>query len=212
MSRWPEGFGRTLFITVVAGSVFAAFLSVAPRLTAGSGDEATTTTGAVALATTLPSISEPVVAVPIVPSDVQVTVTSTPVRTDRPSGTTAIGPSTTTTTIPDPAMDGSISIDVDARTAAEADENGIFVEGDQIQWRFTVTNESSEELWGAYVYLELHGPAPCDVRNLRPGRSTDCWIATRAVEGVHTAQAWATAWTLDRQVRAEISYSFEVIL
>ena len=80
----------------------------------------------------------------------------------------------TTTTVPDPALDGTIELTVEARNADDADVDGVLVEGDGIQWRFTVTNTSDEELWGTYVYLELHGPAWCEDTNLEPGASTDC--------------------------------------
>jgi hypothetical protein len=208
MTRWSDGLGRTIVIAAIAGSLFAGFLALAPRLTASEAETAPagSDTALPLLATSsLPGISDPVVAVPAGPVDVQVTVT-----TDPPSATdTTLPDEPSTTTVPDPALDGTIEMSVEA---SDTDLDGVLIEGDEIQWRFSVTNTSNEELWGAYVYLELHGPAWCEQTNLEPGESTDCWITTQAVEGAHTAQAWSTAWTIDRLVKAKIEYAFEVTL
>ena len=213
MTRWSDGLGRTIVIAAIAGSLFAGFLALAPRLTASESQTAQTvpdTTLPLLATSSLPGISDPVVAVPGAPIDVQVTVTTDP--TGAADTTVPAETATTTTTVPDPALDGTIGLAVEARNADDADVDGVLVEGDEIQWRFTVTNNSDEELWGTYVYLELHGPAWCEDTNLEPGASTDCWIATRAVEGSHTAQAWSTAWTTDRLVKDKIEYSFQVSL
>lgn len=213
MTRWSDGLGRTIIIAAVAGSLFAGFLALTPRLTASDSRAAvvTSTTQPSVVESTLPGISDPVVAVPAPSENAQVTVTTEPPATT--VTTNASDPVATSTTVPvDPAFDGSLELTVEARTADEAHAHGVIVEGDELQWRFTLSNVSDEELWGAYVYLELEGPAWCDEHNLQPGESTDCWIATTAVEGVHTAQAWATAWTLDHIVKDAIDYTFEVTL
>ena len=217
MTRWSDGLGRTIVIAAIAGSLFAGFLALAPRLTASESQAApavTPTTSPLLATSSLPGISDPVVAAPAEPLDVEVTVTTEP-----PATTVTTTPTTVPTVTrtgpeygPVEAHDGSIELEVDARSASDADAAGVIVEGDEIQWRFTITNVSDEELWGAYVYLELHGPAACDETNLEPGDSTNCWIATTAVEGSHTAEAWATAWTTDRLVMDEIFYSFTVTL
>lgn len=213
MPRWSDGLGRTIVIAAIAGTLFAGFLALTPRLTASTVDTVpTTTTVASAPESALPGIADPVVAVPVAPVDVQVTVTTEPPVSESPDPSVQVDPSTTTTTIADPGFDGSIRLTVEARNAADAHAGGVFVEGDEIQWRFTVENVSDEELWGTYVYLELHGPAWCDEHNLQAGESTDCWIATTAVEGHHTAEAWATAWTIDRLVKDRIEYTFQVTL
>jgi hypothetical protein len=213
MNRLPDGIGRTIVIAVIAGGLFAGFLALAPRLTASETEAApaTSTSTLPLLATSsLPGISDPVVAVPDTAPDVQVTVTTAPALAAS-STTSATAPAATSTTVVPPS-DGSIELTVDARNASDADSDGAFVEGDEIQWRFQVTNTSDEELWGAYVYLELHGPADCDVHNLLPGESTDCWIVTSAVEGTHTAKAWATAWTTERIVADDLEFTFQVTL
>ena len=214
MMRWTDGVGRTIIIAGIAGALFAGFLALTPRLTASNSSSVTPTTAVTSTAATsaLPSISDPVEAVPSTGDDFDVTVTTDATTTTAPTTTvTTAGDSTTTTsTMVDGRHDGTISLAVEARGPRDAKEEGILVEGDEIQWRFLVTNESDRELWGTYVYLELHGPAWCDEHNLEPGESTDCWLVTTAVEGSHTAEAWATAWTLERQVAAEVRYSFTV--
>lgn len=206
MSRWSEGLGRTVIIAGIAGSVFAGFLALTPRLTAADVSGATDTSAPPAVESSLPGIADPVIAVPDRPVDVSVTVTTAPTEGPAERGTT-------TTTLPiDPAFDGTIDLSVDARNATDADALGVLIEGDEIQWRFTLTNTSAEELWGAYVFLELHGAAWCDEHHLEPGGKTECWLATTAVEGIHTAEAWATAWTVDRIVKDQIHYTFEVTL
>lgn len=208
MSRWSDGLGRTIVIAGIAGALFAGFLALTPRITAADVAATPTTTGPTSVASSLPGISDPVVPVPTTALDVQVTVTTDPVNT---TTTMASDTDPTLTTLPpDPGYDGTITLGVEARNSTDAHARGLIVEGDEIQWRFTLTNESDEELWGAYVYLELHGPAWCDAHNLQPGESTDCWIATTAVEGTWTANAWATAWTVDRIVKDRIDYTFDV--
>jgi hypothetical protein len=206
MPRWSDGVGRTVLVAGIAGALFAGFLALTPRLTASQVALPTATTVTGPVATSLPGIADPVVAIPV---DVQVTVTTEPVTVLPPTGEDS---PESPGELPDPSFGGTIQMAVDARPAGAAAAEGILVEGEELQWRFTVENTSAEELWGTYVYLELHGPASCDQHHLLPGASTDCWIATTAVEGIHTAHAWATSWTLDRQVRATIQYSFEVTL
>lgn len=209
MNRWSDGLGRTIVIAGIAGALFAGFLALTPRLTAADVAAIPTTTASTSVVSSLPGISDPVVAVPTTALDVQVTVTTDPVTTT----TVPLTDPTTTSTLPvDPGYDGTIELTVEARNATDARPDGLLVEGDQIQWHFTVTNDSDEDLWGAYVYLELHGPAWCDDNRLAARESTNCWIATTAVEGSWTAEAWATAWTLDRIVKDQIEYSFDVTL
>lgn len=211
MSRWSDGLGRTIIIAGVAGALFAGFLALAPRLTAGDTATASTTTlPAPAASTSLPGISDPVVAVPGTSGDIAVTVTTEPPTTTTTTTVAATADADSPTTTSTPPLDGLIELSVDARSASNAHPDGLIVEGDQIQWRFTLRNVSDEELWGAYVFLELHGPAECEDHNLEPGEATDCWIATTAVEGTHTAEVWGTAWTLDRIVMDEMTYTFEV--
>lgn len=208
MTGWSDGLGRTIVIATIAGSLFAGFLALAPRLPASEaqpGGAMTATTMPVRAA--LPGISDPAVAVPGEPIDVQGTVI-----TGAPTSTVPTDPTAVTTIPPDPGFDGSIELTVEASNADDSNDTGILVEGDEIQWRFRLTNASDEELWGAFVYLELHGPTRCEAHNLQPGEYTDCWIATRAVEGTHVAEAWATAWTTDRIVKADLEYGFQVSL
>jgi hypothetical protein len=63
---------------------------------------------------------------------------------------------------------------------------------------------------GVYVYLEGYGRVTCDATYLAPGETTDCWAATKVWTGEQSADAWATAWTLEPQVADEISYDYYV--
>ena len=228
MQRWSDGLGRTIIIAGIAGSLFAGFLALAPRLTASNATPAPGTpspTAPLAESISLPSISDPVIAVPADPVDAvdPVETTATAPADSATNGTMtidtpliAMATSSTTSTIAEtpttmlPALDGSITLTIERRVAGDSESAETFLEGEEIEWRFVVTNTSGEELWGTYAYLERHGEVPCDATNLQPGESTDCWIVTVAEEGIHTAEAWATAWTTDRLVAVEIDSTFEV--
>ncbi len=195
--------GRTVLIAGVAALVFAGFLGLTPRLT-GSGPEnaAPTVIGA-----GLPSLSDPVDTAPAEPLDIEVQIV------DPESASPSLPPTTSVTTLAiDPGRAGFIEMGVQANGPRQAEGAVIAVEGDEIEWRFRVENIGGQELWGVYVFLELHGPALCEARNLKPGEMTHCWIATPAVEGTHGAQAWATAWTTEHIVSDQITYTFTVTL
>ncbi len=50
----------------------------------------------------------------------------------------------------------------------------------------------------------------CGDTYLAPGGKTDCWAADEVWAGEQSADAWATAWTLERQVADEISHDYYV--
>ena len=78
------------------------------------------------------------------------------------------------------------------------------------EWHFRVENSSDEKLWGLYVYLEGYGPVRCEDVYLAPGDATDCRARKRVWSGANTADAWATAWTTERQVGEMITYEYFV--
>ncbi len=58
------------------------------------------------------------------------------------------------------------------------------------------------------MYLEGYGRVTCDATYLAPGEMTDCWAADEVWTSEQSADAWATVWTLERQVADEISYDY----
>ncbi len=212
MTSEGDGVGRTVLIAVAAAVVFAGFIVLAPRLTATSSEEGAAAAAGPAVAGDLPNIGDTAPGSSEAPLDIEVEITQPEVL---PPGTaTSSQPPTTSLSAaaPQPPTPGMVALEVDAKGPREAVGTAIAIEGDEIEWRFHVENVSETELWGIYVYLELHGPTWCEHRNLRPGEATDCWIATNAVEGDHTAAAWVTAWTLDHIVADQLEYSFTVTL
>jgi len=89
-------------------------------------------------------------------------------------------------------------------------ETVILQDEDMVDWHFRANNSSTEKLWGVYGYLEGYGHVWYDDTYLAPGETTDCWAADEVWTGEKTADAWATAWTFERQVADEISYGYYV--
>lgn len=188
MPRFPDGLGRTIFIALLAGVMFAGFLLVTPRLTAASRDPNPTPTTLVTSTTTVP----------------------TPTTTVAPVTTTTLAPTTTTEALPEEeGYDGRLGLTVEIASEGQGKDE-IFA-GDETRWRFQVENLSGERLWGVFVYLELHGQAPCDQHILDAGESTDCWLTTRATEGIHLAEAWANAWTTEEMVKDKVFVDLVVL-
>lgn len=204
LRRLNDGAGRTAVIAGLAGLLFAGFLLLTPRLTA-SGSDTTAPVATPSRPSGLPTISEPIL-VATSPVDIQVTMTTPPTTVPEHDYPAPAGPYDQGL-VADRAYDGTIRLRVEAQPAAN---DGPLSEGDQVTWRFTVDNMSDEQLWAVYVFLEFEGPATCDSLHLLPGGSTDCWITSTEYEGTWTAEAWATAWTLDRIVKDRIYYSYTV--
>lgn len=215
MSPTRSGAGHTAVIATVAGLVFAGFIVLTPRLTTSNSDSpgVTVAESASTSGVGLPEISDAAAAGPAVPLDIDVEIIQPEPEPEPQTETSSLPPTTPPSTMPiDPAAAGFVSMSVDAKGPRDAFATAIAVEGDEIEWRFHVENVSADEVWGVYVFLELHGPTRCEKRNLKPGEATDCWIATNAVEGTHTASAWVTAWTLDHIVADQLGYTFTVTL
>ncbi len=207
MNSMPDSVTRTVLIAVIAGALFAGFLALAPRLTAGTQPSATE-----GPATVVPTmielpeipISDPVISVPEAgyldgfeeePVEQQ-WIDETPVVTTLPAS--------------GPTPDGTLTLTVELLGPRDGKETVILQDEDRVNWHFRAKNTSTEQLWGVYVYLEGHGHVWCDDTYLAPGETTDCWASDQVWTGEQTADAWATAWTLERQVADEISYGYYV--
>lgn len=192
MPRFPDGLGRTIFIALLAGVMFAGFLLVTPRLTAASRDADPTPT---TLDTSTTTAATPTTTAP---------VTTTTVTT------TTLPPTTTTAALPEEeGYDGRLALTIE--TASEGHGKNEIFDGDEVRWRFQIENLAGETLWGVFVYLELHGQAPCDQHILAAGESTECWLTTRATEGVHMVEAWANAWTTEEMVKDKVFLDLVVL-
>ncbi len=210
-----DNVGRTVMIAVIAGVLFAGFLALSPRLTAGS--QATEPVGPASVPTTTPnviqnSISDPVVSVPDSALFDGQAEDPVPVEQVEPTATTTVPvPTTTTTTVPSgPAPDGTLTLSAELVGPRDGKETVILEDEDLVEWYFEVENSGDEELWGVYVYLEGFGHVWCDDTYLAPGSITDCWATESVWDGAHTAHAWATAWTIDRQVASIIAFDYFV--
>ena len=205
MNRLPDGAGRTLFIAGLAGSIFAAFLIVTPKLATGGADVVGESIGGVPAATVAPVTTTTAATTT---SALAVTTTTTP-----PPTTTL--PATTTTTIAGEPMtpafgyDGTVRLSVTA-TGPPGNESAIR-DGDQISWTFQVTNTTDQELWGVFVWLELVGRAQCESHHLWPMGDTDCRVTSTAQAGEQTAEVWVDAWTTTRQVKDRVLFHYRVL-
>ncbi|MFH1104693.1 MAG: hypothetical protein V1757_07095 [Actinomycetota bacterium] len=207
MKRLPDGAGRTLFIAGLAGSIFAAFLVITPKLTTSGVDTVGESIGGVPAATVTPSVTTATAATTTTP--LAVTTTTTP-----PPTTTL--PATTTTTMAGEPMtpgfgyDGTVRLSVTA-TGPPGNEWPAIRDGDQISWTFHVTNTTDQELWGVFVWLELVGRAQCEAHHLWPMGDTDCRVTSTAQAGEQTAEVWVDAWTTSRQVRDKVFFQYRVL-
>ena len=210
MNNMPDSVTRTVLIAVIAGALFAGFLALTPRLTAGTQTSATE--GPAAVVTAIPelpelpaiSIADPVISVP--EASYLDGFEEEPVEEEWIDET----PVTTTMPASGPTPDGTLTLTVELLGPRDGKETVILEDEDMVDWHFRATNSSSEELWGVYVYLEGYGHVTCDDTYLAPGETTDCWAATKVWTGEQSADAWATAWTLEPQVADEISYDYYV--
>jgi cytoskeletal protein RodZ len=209
----------------LAGAALALVAVVAPRLAFSGGDEQGPGTsvatalpvGAAAAGYTVsttvpgPGTTNPGSGAADVAAATTSSTTTTAAATAPTTTTTTAVPQATTTTTPVPD-DGAV-VDLVLSGLHSQWEGGlrqVFFPGDTIAWHFQVTNAGDEYLWGVFVYLELHGRVWCDAHRLDVGATTDCWIETRAWEGRHDAEAWATAWTDTRMVTDRLSYRLVV--
>lgn len=213
MKLKPDGVGRTILIALVAGALFAGFLALTPRLTAGSqapesdaASEGSTTT----VAATKDPISEPVVAIPAAEL-LDGLDEEPPTEGDTDASISTTTTTTSTTTMANgPEPDGSLTLTVELIGPREGKEQVILRDEDEVEWHFLVENSSSEELWGVYLYFETHGPVWCDATYLEPGDTTDCFASREVWAGQNTAEFWATAWTTEREVAARLMYEYMV--
>ena len=210
MEERVDRFGPALGVLALAGAVFALVAVAAPRLGI-TGSAQTAAPDAAASVSAAPSgVDQTPEDLP--PAAGMATTTTTPeattFTTTAPQPTTTAPEVTTTTAAPDRA---EIELVVVMTTDRDGQETSRFHQGDSITWRFLVTNTGDEYLWGVYVFLEHHGPVPCDSRRLEPGAATVCRIDTVAKEGRHEAEAWATAWTDTRMIAAELFHPFIVL-
>lgn len=206
MYRKSDSVGRTVTIAVIAGVLFAGFLALTPRLTAGSqpaeaGGPVSVATPASEMAQS--SISDPAASVP--DSGLFDGVDEEPIDKEWDE------PVTTSTTIAaGPEPDGTLTLAVELLGPRGDKEAVILEDEDTVEWHFRVENSGSEKLWGVYVYLEGYGHVRCDVTYLSPGDTAVCWARGSVWVGANTADAWATAWTTERQVAARLSYEYLV--
>jgi len=194
----PDGIGRTLFIAALAGSIFAAFLLVTPRLAAIGGEVAAGSVGAIpGTTTTAPSTT----------TAAAVTSTTTSAVTTTTAGTGGLPSSEEPLVL---HYDGTIRLSVIAEGPLGGKEWSLIADGDEITWRLHIENTSDERLWGVFAWLELGGRAECDSHRLAPKAEMDCLVTTTAYAGDWVAEAWVDAWTSTRQVRDKVFYELHV--
>lgn len=205
-----DSVGRTAMIAVIAGVLFAGFLALTPRLTAGSQQPS----GPAVVTTTVPAVSEnavsdPVVAIPATAASSFDGWDQTP----EPAAATVDADEdwTDDDTSNDRAEDdGSLTLAVELRGPRDGKETVIISEGDTVEWFVRVTNTSGEKLWGTFVYLEGAGHVVCPGTRLEVGAHMDCTVHDNVWSGEQTAEIWATAWTTDRQVATALDYDYYV--
>jgi len=210
VKRLPDGAGRTLFVAGLAGSIFAAFLIVTPKLTATGADVVGESIGGMPATTSVTSVTTTTTAATTTTA-VAVTTTTTP-----PPTTTLPATTTTTTTMtgepmtPGSGYDGTVHLSVTA-TGPPGSEWSAIRDGDQISWTFHVTNTTDQELWGVFVWLEFVGRAQCEAHHLWPMGDTDCLVTSTAEAGEQTAEVWVNAWTTSRQVKDKVFFHYRVL-
>jgi hypothetical protein len=203
----PDSVGRTAMIAVIAGVLFAGFLALTPRLTAGTQEAA----GPAVVATTVPAVSQSVVADPVVAIP-----TSAFDGWDRdveaPEATVEVEEDWTDDeedwTDERAEDDGSLTLAVELRGPRDGKETVIISEGDIVEWFVRVSNTSGEKLWGTFVYLEGAGHVICPSTRLEVDAHMDCTVHDNVWGGEQTADIWATAWTTDRQVATSVAYDY----
>ena len=201
MKQLPDGIGRTLFIAALAGSIFAAFLLVTPRLAAIGGEVAAGSAGAIPGTTTTAASTTTTAAV--------TSTTTRAVTTTTTAGTGALPPSEEPM-VPQLGYDGTIRLSVIAEGPLGGKEWSLIADGDEITWRLHIENTSDERLWGVFAWLELGGRAECDSHRLAPKAEMDCLVTTTAYAGDWVAEAWVNAWTSTRQVKDKVFYELHV--
>ncbi|OFW66707.1 MAG: hypothetical protein A2Z12_08850 [Actinobacteria bacterium RBG_16_68_21] len=210
MQRIPSGVGRTVFIALLAGGIFGAFLLVTPKLAATRpsvpaasivGDEAIESS-----ATTIPAATTTTSAPT---STTSTTVTSPAVAAPGAAGEPVVdewGPMT-----PEQGYDGTVQLSVYLEGPLGGKEFSVVSDLDTVLWRLHVTNTTDQELWGVFAWLERAGRAPCDNHHLLPHGETDCWITTIAYADDTAAVAWVDAWTTTRRVTDKVVFPYQVL-
>jgi hypothetical protein len=194
--------GRTVFIALLAAGLFGLFLLVTPKLTtAGSGSGGTTSA---APTTVTPEPDVTAATCPCLPTST--TTTSVPTTTVPVTTTLPLGWDPASQTAAN-GYDGSVVM-----TASFISPRGSSVEaGDTVAWQIHVTNDTTEDLWGVFAYVEGFGPSVCDQRHIGAGESTDCWATGLAYVGTGDVVTWVNAWTEERQVKDIVRIPFTVI-
>ena len=206
MNPKPSSVGRTVVIALIAGVLFASFLALTPRLTAGS--QRTAAAGSPSVVTTAPDAGRVSIWDPAV--SVSTTGVLNGIGEDSIEEILVERVTTTTTLPPGPEPDGSLTLSAELRGPRGGKETVILEDGDTVEWYFRVENSSGEELWGVYVYLEGLGHVWCDDTYLVPDGITECRATDSVWSGSNTAEAWATAWTTDHEVAAVTAYEYFV--
>lgn len=209
MKRLPDGVGRTLFIAVIAGGIFAVFLMLTPKMTTSVGDVATAAVAGGDQATTTTDEVPP----------------STPTTLTVPTSTTLATTTTTvvatTTTEPEPGeiwepmtpefgYDGTVRLTLHFE-GAHGEALPIMTDFDTVVWRLHVTNTTDQELWGVFAWVERAGRAYCDDHHLYGFGETDCWVSSTVYADDWVVDAWVNAWTTQRQVKDRVSLPLTVI-
>jgi hypothetical protein len=216
MRSTNDSLGRTVMIAVIAGVLFAGFLALTPRLTAGSQTEDQIGPAAVdapGMAET--AVSDPIVAIPGVAFDgfdggnsyvEQEADDGTDWSEDESSGDDEWADEDDSETV----FDGSLGLTVEVFGPSDGKESVILNDYDIARFQITVDNESSEELWGLFVYLEGYGEVECGTSHLTAGDRVDCVAYDVVYSGTDTAEVWANAWTSEHQVGVEVAHDFYV--
>jgi hypothetical protein len=110
----------------------------------------------------------------------------------------------------DTEFDGTLELTVEVLGQKDGKESLILSDYDMARFEFTLANTSSEELWGAYLYLEGLGEVDCPSTYLGPYESMHCSAVDRVYSGDQTAVVWGTAWTDAYQVGVEVHAPFWV--
>lgn len=189
---------RTVFVALLAGVLFGAFLLLAPDPTASGEVQPATTTSTVVAAPTTTALA---------------TTTTVPPNTS----STTIPPTTTTTTVipewnpaeqtPSAGYDGSVTIGIVTVDPLAPRE------GDTVTWRLRITNATDGRLWGVFAWVEGFGQARCPSTRIEPGQGMTCVASDVArYPGSARLVAWVDAWTDTRQVKDAVLVPLTVAL
>jgi len=230
-----ENLGRTVLIAVIAGVLFAGFLALTPRLTAGSQPEEV---GPAAVPATAPA--DPVQEAPGLDGFdtsedvVEETHEPEPAPADCPpcececandeweedeewAGEERDDDCWSDDTCNDSngdhetVFDDTLALAVEVFGEADGKESVILRDFDAARFQIRLDNTSDEELWGVFAYLEGYGPISCMESHLDPGEHTACTVTDTVYSGTHTGEVWANAWTTQHQVGVLHTFRYFVV-